>query len=68
MRGDAAGSARTGRGVHAAGKGRGPAALSARATDTAAAVETGTETRTERRIKLPETKVRPKCGQKGFLP
>lgn len=63
MKGGAAGSARTGRDVHAAGNERGPEVLNAKAIDTAAAVETGTETKTERRIKLPETKVRPKCGQ-----
>lgn len=57
MRGGAAGSAQTGRDVHAAGNENGPAALSAKATDIAAAVETGTETKRERRIKLPETKV-----------
>lgn len=64
MRGGAAGSAQTGRDVHAAGTASGPAALSARATDTAAAVETGTERKTERGIKLPETKVRPKQEHK----
>lgn len=63
MKGGAAGSVQTGRDVHAAGNERGPAALNAKATDTAAAVETGTETETERRRKLPETKVRPKTAQ-----
>lgn len=63
MRGGAAGSAQTGRDVHAAGNERDPAALSARATDTAAAVETEIGTETERRIKLPETKVRSKRGR-----
>lgn len=67
MRGGAAGSVRTGRDVHAAGNGRGPAALTARATDTAAAVETGTEKKTERGIKLPETKVRLNHERKYLL-
>lgn len=60
--GSAVGSAPTGRGVPAAGRKGGLAALSAGATVIAAAVETGTgtesEKKTEERINQPETKVR----------
>lgn len=60
-RGDVAENARTGRGGPAAGRGGGPAALSARAIDTAAAAatETGIGIEIKRRTDLPETKVRP---------